>query len=142
MKNFYKKVLFLLCLLLITAFAGCKEKAIYAENSDFQSYPDYWNSFNQNSNGDVYIPNGKDNTTTEAANTSESTSGSNTGTDNKSSADTSSDDWTANFGSDDMTDNSSTSGDNNSSADNSGSDNGDTSKDNSSGNQGPLVFFK
>lgn len=141
MKKIIKAFLFLLCLLLTLTFAACKEKDIYAESSDFQSYPDYWNSFNQN--GDVIIPKKEENTTAEPGTTSNSdgSASNSTVTDGNSSADASSDDWMANFTSDDITDDGSTP---------SGSENGessepetnpDSSKDDTSGNQGPLVFF-
>ena len=54
--NLPAKLLIAVCLCLITAltFVACKDKDIYAESSDFESYPDYWNDFN-NDNGDIYV---------------------------------------------------------------------------------------
>lgn len=54
--NLPAKLLITVCLCLITAltFVACKDKDIYAESSDFESYPDYWNDFN-NDNGDIYV---------------------------------------------------------------------------------------
>lgn len=51
------KLLFTVCLCLATAFifTACKDKEIYANHSDFESYPEYWNSFNSNT-GDIYLP--------------------------------------------------------------------------------------
>ena len=55
--RFMKSKLFLkifiavcLCAILALAFTACKDKEIYAESSDFESYPDYWNDFNENTN--------------------------------------------------------------------------------------------
>ncbi len=54
--NLLAKLLIAVCLCLITAltFVACKDKEIYAESSDFESYPDYWNDFNDD-NGDIYV---------------------------------------------------------------------------------------
>ena len=67
MKKIVAKISFVVCLLSMVAllFTACSEKDIYAENSDFESYPDYWNSFNQNTTGDdLYIVDPSDKTTT------------------------------------------------------------------------------
>lgn len=83
--NLLTKLLIVLCLCLITAltFTACKDKEIYAETSDFESYPDYWNDFNKD-NGELYVPDNSDN------------SGSN--------GSSSEEDWTANFIEDDEED--------------------------------------
>ena len=82
--NLIAKVLIAVCLCLITAltFTACKDKEIYAESSDFESYPDYWNDFNEDS-GELYVP---DNNV------------------DSDSDDTVSEDWTANFIEDDEDD--------------------------------------
>ena len=49
-------IVFCLCLITVFVFASCKEKEVYANNSDFESYPEYWNSFNEDTTGDVYVP--------------------------------------------------------------------------------------
>lgn len=41
-----------LCLILAFAFTACKEKDVFVTNSDFESYPDYWNSFNESASED------------------------------------------------------------------------------------------
>ena len=76
--NIFAKIFIAICILLVAAltFTACKDKTIYAENSDFESYPDYWNDFN---NGDLYVP--EDN--------------------NSSGAESDNEDWTANLGDDD-----------------------------------------
>ena len=137
------------CLILMLAFTACKDKEIYAESSDFESYPDYWNDFNNNT-GDIYIPN------------TQNSSSSNSEGSNSSNSDeqTSSEDWTANFTDDEEDDNTSsavdtdkdgTPDDTDSDDDNDGvtddkdsDDDGDGTPDdeeNKYGNQGPLVFF-
>lgn len=57
--RFMKSKLFLkifiavcLCAIVAFAFTACKDKEIYAESSDFESYPDYWNDFNE----EMYVP--------------------------------------------------------------------------------------
>lgn len=79
--NLSAKFFIAICLCLIAAltFTACKDKEIYAESSDFESYPDYWNDFNDEPD-DIYVPDNNSNT-----------------------GDTSSDDWTANFDDDDDT---------------------------------------
>ena len=81
-----------LCLAVCFVFTACKDDEIYAGSDDFQSYPDYWNDFNDDS-GDIYIPN-----------TDKVTSGDTQNSDGDSS-NTSSEDFTANFteGDDDNT---------------------------------------
>lgn len=59
MKNTITKLSVVLCLILVSAltFTACREKSVYAENSDFESYPEYWNSFNDSSDdteGEIY----------------------------------------------------------------------------------------
>ena len=49
MKSKFRAKLFMvlcLCLIAVFSFTACKDKAIYAEPDDFESYPDYWNDFN------------------------------------------------------------------------------------------------
>ena len=63
MKNTITKLSVVLCLILVSAltFTACREKSVYAENSDFESYPEYWNSFNDSSDdteGEIYLPDG------------------------------------------------------------------------------------
>lgn len=74
-----------LCLAVLFAFTACKDDEIYAGSDDFESYPDYWNDFNEDS-GDIYIPDTNSNLA------SDNNASSNDGT-------TSSEveDWTANF---------------------------------------------
>lgn len=76
--NLPAKIFIAVCLCLVTAltFTACKDKEIYAESSDFESYPDYWNDFNED-NGELYVPDNDD------------ISG--------SSGSSSEEDWTANF---------------------------------------------
>ena len=50
-------MVFMLCIAVLFAFTACKEDEIYAGSEDFESYPDYWNDFNDDS-GDIYIPQG------------------------------------------------------------------------------------
>ncbi len=73
-----------LCAVFLLAFAACKEKQVFADSDDFESYPEYWNDFNDN-NGDIYIPNSNNSQT-------------------NSTDDTNSDDPNANFDDDDESD--------------------------------------
>ena len=81
------KILIAVCLCLITAltFTACKDKDIFADSSDFESYPEYWNNFND----EIFVPdknNGLSSTTSSEDNT------------NSSESETSSEeDWTANL---------------------------------------------
>lgn len=148
MKKIVTKISFVVCLLSMVAllFTACSEKDIYAENSDFESYPDYWNSFNQNTTGDdLYIVDPSDKTTIAGDNSAES------GSDKDTSSNTSSEveDWTANFVDDEDNDDNSNDNSNNSNSSNdngNGNGNGNGSsipddEENKNGNQGPLVFF-
>lgn len=149
MKKTVSKISFVICLLSMVAllFTACSEKDIYAENSDFESYPDYWNSFNQNTTGDdLYIVDPSDKTTTAGDNSAES------GSDKDTSSNTSSEveDWTANFVDDEDNNNNNNDNDNDNSNDNdnNSNDNGNgndssipDNEENKNSNQGPLVFF-
>ena len=53
-----------LCLIMALTFTACRDKEIYAESSDFESYPDYWNDFNED-HGDLYVPDSDDTSTNE-----------------------------------------------------------------------------
>ena len=137
-----------LCIAVLFAFTACKEDEIYAGSEDFESYPDYWNDFNEDS-GDIYIPD-KNNSTGDG--------------NSSSNGDTTSsevEDWTANFDEDEETTSSKIETD----TDKDGTpDTDDTDDDNDGitddkdpddnnngtpddeekpdyGNQGPLVFF-
>ena len=64
------KIVIALCFSLISVlfFSACKDKTIYAQNSDFESYPDYWNDFNK---GDIYVPQDSSDTPGETPNFNE-----------------------------------------------------------------------
>ncbi len=52
------KLPFVVCLILVFVFcfSACAKKDVYADEDDFKSYPEYWNSFNDSSDsGDVMI---------------------------------------------------------------------------------------
>lgn len=145
------KILFVVCIsvLLLCTFTACKDKDVFAGDSDFDSYPDYWNDFN--SKGDIFIPDAVN------GNTNSDKNGSNADGDKVNSDEDG--DYTANFtdDDDDLTINSKSdkndSKDNNSSKDNDSKDN--TTDNSSSGsdndnnvssktdntNQGPFVPF-
>lgn len=53
-----------LCLIMLLTFTACKDEEVFAETSDFESYPDYWNDFNDTED-DIYIPNSSDSTGSE-----------------------------------------------------------------------------
>ncbi len=151
-QSLFMKLVLAVCLCFVVAFTfiACKDKEIYAGSDDFQSYPDYWNDFNDDS-GDIYIPNHQGSTS----------QGDNDGSSsNDSSNDTSSEDFTANFTDDEEEQNSSSTVDTDKDGtpdevdpddDNDGvtddkddDDDGDGTPDdeeNKHGNQGPLVFF-
>lgn len=136
------KLLFTVCLCLATAFifTACKDKEIYANHSDFESYPEYWNSFNNNT-GDIYVPD------TDGNNVNDNTSGTSSGVSGTSgsAADTSSDDYTANFEDDEISnDNSSNNGTSNNNNNNgeTSSDNGNVSSNSEGTHQAPLIPFK
>ena len=84
-----------LCLAALLLFTACKDDEIYAGSEDFQSYPEYWNDFNNNT-GDIYIP---DTNSTTSGNSKPDENGSNDSS--NTSSDVSSDDFTANFIEDD-----------------------------------------
>lgn len=54
--NLSIKLIIAICLSFVLAltFTACKDKEIYAESSDFESYPEYWNDFNED-HGDLYV---------------------------------------------------------------------------------------
>ncbi len=58
-----------LCAILALTFTACKDKQVFAESSDFESYPDDWNNFN--TNGDLVIPNTTSGNTTGAGGTND-----------------------------------------------------------------------
>ena len=148
--NLLAKLLISVCLCLVAAFTftACKDKEIYANHSDFESYPEYWNSFNQEA-GEIYIPDAGGNSVDSASsNTSSGASGS---SDSSKDTDiTSSDDYTAYFEDDEISNENNngtssngseeTSSENDTSSD-SGSGGSDTPSSGESTNQGPLVLF-
>ena len=134
-------VVLALCLSVLCVFTACKDDEIYAGSDDFQSYPEYWNNFNDDS-GDLYIPNDTNSSS------------------NNSDDETSSEDFTVNFTEDDDqvisgdrdTDKDGTPDDKDTDDDNDGKpDDKDNDDDNDGtpddeekpdyGNQGPSVFF-
>ena len=134
------KLLCTVCLCLATAFifTACKDKEIYANHSDFESYPEYWNSFNSNT-GDIYLPDTDGNNDKgNASGTSSAVSGT-----SGNVSDTSSDDYTANFDDDEISNNSgSNSSTSNSSNGETSSDNGNVSSNSEGTHQAPLIQFK
>lgn len=59
--NIMAKIFIALCLtlILLLTFSACKDKEIFAETSDFESYPDDWNNFNEDSgedSDDIFVP--------------------------------------------------------------------------------------
>ena len=54
-----------LCAVALLTFTACKDKSIYAEKEDFESYPEYWNAFNESTpeNGDTSTQNSGDKNT-------------------------------------------------------------------------------
>lgn len=137
-KNTITKLSVVLCLILVSAltFTACREKSVYAENSDFESYPEYWNSFNDSSDdteGEIYLPDRTD-TTNNVESSAEDKTNSSTSTED---TEASSDDPTANFteDEDDTTNSSSSSSSGDSSSSSSSSSSG------SSTNQGPAWHF-
>lgn len=49
-------IAFCMCLVMSLAFTACKDEEVYAGSSDFESYPDYWNDFNDDTAEDIYVP--------------------------------------------------------------------------------------
>lgn len=155
-------IVFCLCVVFLLAFTACKDKEIYAESSDFESYPEFWNDFNDDSTGDIFVPDLDANSTitSDDDNSTDSSNASSSGDASSSNNATESDDFTANFGDDDEDENTSSSVD----TDNDGTpDNTDTDDDNDGtpdvddpdddgdgtpdkdegnyGNQGPIYLF-
>lgn len=155
-------IVFCLCLVVLLAFTACRDKEIYAESSDFESYPEFWNDFNDGSTGDIFIPDPEissaitsgDDSGSESSNTSSS------GDEISSNTATESEDYTANFGDDDEEENTSSSVDTDNDGtpditdpddDNDGTpdtedpdDDGDGTPDKDEGNygnQGPIYLF-
>lgn len=109
--NLFLKIFIAVCLCAILAltFTACNDKQIFAESSDFDTYPDDWNGFNNN--GDIFIPNiddsNTDNNTNSDINDNTSNKNNNSSNNNDSNANnnsninnntaTSSEDYTANF---------------------------------------------
>ena len=142
-------MVFMLCIAVLFAFTACKEDEIYAGSEDFESYPDYWNDFNDDS-GDIYIPD-----------TNSPAGDGNSSNDGTTSSEV--EDWTANFDEDEDedvtssktetdTDKDGTPDTDDTDDDNDGiTDDKDPDDDNNGtpddeeepdyGNQGPLVFF-
>lgn len=125
------KILFVVCIsvLLLCTFTACKDKDVFAGDSDFESYPDYWNDFN--SNGDIFIPDAVN------GNTNSDKNGSNADGDNVNSDEDG--DYTANF-TDDDDDNDSKDNTSDNSSSGSDNDNNISSKTDNT-NQGPFVPF-
>ncbi len=130
-------VVLALCLSVLCVFTACKDDEIYAGSDDFQSYPDYWNDFNDDS-GDIYIPDTPNDTT----------SGDSTGSSNDGTTSSEEEDWTANFTEDEDEDTTSSVVDTDKDGtpdDTDPDDNNNGTPDDEEkpdyGNQGPLVFF-
>lgn len=140
-----------LCLAVLFVFTACKDDVIYAGSDDFQSYPEYWNDFNDDDSGDIILPNGNaSNTETPGEDPNanftpddEDDTSSDSNTSSETDADKDTDKDTDNDGTPDSTD---------PDDDNDGTDDSeDTDDDNDGtpdseekpdyGNQGPLVFF-
>lgn len=96
--NLFVKILIAVCLcsIAVFTFTACRDKEVYAESSDFESYPEYWNGFNSDS-GDIYIPD--NNSTSGIGSTNNSSSYDNSTPDDNYSSEL--EDWTANFIEDD-----------------------------------------
>ena len=94
--NLPAKFIISMCLCLVAAltFVACKDKEVFAESSDFESYPEYWNDFN----GEIFVPDIDDVTTDD--NTITSSDGDNSFDNGITSSEE--EDWTANFTEDDM----------------------------------------
>ncbi len=93
--NFPTKLVVALCLCLIAAltFVACKDKEVFAESSDFESYPEYWNDFND----EIFVPDIDDSTTGD----NDLTSNGSDNSLNNSTTSSEEEDWTANFTEDD-----------------------------------------
>lgn len=141
-KLFKLTIVLSLCLAIIFVFTACKDKEIYAGSDDFQSYPEYWNDFNDDS-GDITVPNGNTSNNVETPGEDPNANFTPDDEDDTSSDSTSSDVDTDDDGTPDSTD---------PDDDNDGTDDSeDTDDDNDGtpdseekpdyGNQGPLVFF-
>lgn len=132
--------------LMILTFSACKDREVYANNSDFESYPEYWNSFNENTNGDIFVPdNGKDKNTTSTSSGNSTPSGESADKTNTGDTSTEEDgDYTANFGGSGDNDFSEGSSNSSSSEDSSNANDSssETNTSSSSENNGPLVIFK
>lgn len=74
-----------LCAVFALTFTACRDKEVFADTSDFESYPEYWNDFND----DIYVPNNSNSTTNNSSGNSSITPPSDD------------EDWTANFIEDD-----------------------------------------
>lgn len=86
MKSLFRVLaVLILCLSVLFTFTACKDDEIYAGSDDFESYPDYWNGFNEDS-GDIYLPD-----------TNSTASGTAQGSGDSDDSNVSSDDYTANF---------------------------------------------
>ncbi len=82
-----------LCFVVSLTFVACKDKEVFAESSDFESYPEYWNDFND----EIFVPDTSDGITGDNNQTSD-------GSDSSSNDNTTSseyEDWTANITDDD-----------------------------------------
>lgn len=155
MKNTITKLSVVLCLILVSAltFTACREKSIYAENSDFESYPEYWNSFNSNAhdtNGEIYLPETDGVTTDNNSVSAEDKANSNVSAEDKTNSsaltannETSSDDPMVNFtdDEDDITDSSDSSGSDNSSSEDKDNSSSDSSSSGTLSNQGPIYII-
>lgn len=130
------------CVLMVLTFSACKDREVYANKSDFESYPEYWNSFNEDTTGDIFVPD--DN----KSNTASTSSGNSSSTDNTNNADTPDDDggdYTANFEGGNTDNNSElTSGSQSSDtdSDNTNSNPNGSDSDSNGDRNGPIVIFK
>ena len=134
-----------LCLAVLLVFASCKDKEIYAGSDDFQSYPEYWNDFNNDDSGDLILPNGS-NSSNETPDEDPNANFTPDDDEDNSSSDNTSSETDTDTDKDGQPDSTDPDDDNDGVTDDKDDDaNGDGTLDEEEkpdyGNQGPLVFF-